>query len=107
MFPEKTELVTPWVEVTLPAAIVLVRTALSAAFGVPVTTDPVTVQEPLAGTVAPDSCTDVPPATPLTVPPAHVVARLGGVLSTRLAGNVSVNATLVSGTPFELDRVIV
>ena len=47
----------------------------------------VTVQEPLAGTVAPDSATLAPPLAAVTVgAPAQVVAPAGVPVFTRLAG---------------------
>jgi hypothetical protein len=45
-----------------------------------------TVQLPLAGTVAPDSATDGPLLTAVTVPPIQVVAPLARAVFTKLAG---------------------
>ena len=58
--------------VTAPAAIVL-----ACAPGVLPVTFTVTVHEPPAGTVAPESATELPPAAAVTVPPAQVVAPAG------------------------------
>ena len=46
----------------------------------------VTVQEPLAGTVPPESTTLVPLLAAVTRPPTHVVAPLAEAVFTRFAG---------------------
>src|SRR5258706_14375084 len=48
----------------------------------------VTVHEPLAGTVAPESATLRPVFAAVTVPPAHVVAPPAAAVLTRVAGEV-------------------
>src|SRR6266849_3195130 len=67
----------------------------------------VTVHEPLAGTVAPESATLVPLLAAVTVPPAQVVAPLALAVFTRFAGYVSVNAAPVTAVAFGLVSVIV
>jgi len=66
----------------------------------------VTVQDPLAGIVAPDSATLLPLFAPVTVPP-HVVAALALAVFTRLAGYASLKAALVAAAPFGFVSVIV
>ena len=103
--PEMALFAMPLPVVTEPAASVLVRVALTNALGLDVTTDAVTMHEPFAAIEPPDSCTDVPPATPVTAPP-QVVARLVGLASNTLAGKLSVKPTLVIGTPLVFDSTI-
>ena len=67
----------------------------------------VTVQEPLAGIVAPDNATVPPPLAAVTVPPAHVVEPAGVAVFTRFTGYVSVKAAPVIAVVFALERVIV
>ncbi len=67
----------------------------------------VTVHEPLAGMLAPESATLLPLLAAVTVPPAHVVAPLATAVFTRPAGYVSVNAAPVIGLAFALVNVIV
>src|SRR6185503_20688881 len=76
-------------------------------FGVALVTLTVTVHEPLAGMVAPESATEVPALAAVTVPPAHVVAPAGVAVFTRPAGYVSVKAAPVIAVAFGLVRVIV
>ena len=68
-------------EVTAPAESELVYALAAAA-----DTLTVTVHEPLAGTVAPESVSVVPPAAALAVPAAQVVAAAGVAVLTRPAG---------------------
>ena len=68
----------------------------------------VTVHEPLAGTVAPESATLPPPFAAVTVaPPPQVVAPLALAVLTRFAGYVSVNAAPVTAVAFALVSVMV
>src|SRR5438552_6616225 len=66
----------------------------------------VTVHEPLAGIVPPESARDVPLFAAVTVPP-HVVAPLAEAVLTRPAGYVSVNAAPVTATALPLVSVTV
>ena len=59
-----------------------------------------TVHEPLAGMVPPESATLLPPLAAVTVPAPHVVAPAGAAVFTRPAGYVSVNAAPVIATAF-------
>src|SRR5680860_95229 len=76
-------LLVPCAVVIAPAAMVLVLLALRAAFALLGATEIVTVQEPLAGTVPPESRMPVspppsaPPAGSVNVPPAQVVEAAG------------------------------
>ena len=54
--------------------------------GVELVTLTVTVHEPLAGIVPPESAALAPPFAAVTAPPAHVVAPDAGVALTTLAG---------------------
>src|SRR5439155_22240646 len=67
----------------------------------------VTVHEPLAGIVPPESATLVALLTAVTVPPAHVVAPLAAAVFTRFAGYVSVKDAAVSAVAFGLVSVMV
>ena len=67
----------------------------------------VTLHEPLAGIVAPESATLAPALTAVTVPPAQVVAPEAGLAFTRFTGYVSVNAAPVIATAFGLASVMV
>ena len=67
----------------------------------------VTVHEPLAGIVPPESAALAPPFAAVTAPPAHVVAPDAGVALTTLAGYVSVNAAPVIAVAFGFVSVIV
>ena len=69
-----------FVVVSAPAAIELLYVA-----AVPLVTVTVTVHEPLAGIVPPESATLPPPLAAVTAP-AHVVAPFAGVAFTRFAG---------------------
>src|SRR6516165_7257952 len=82
--------VPPFVEETAPVMLVL-----------PPATVPVTltenVQDAAAARVAPVRLTLLPPAATVMVPPPHEPVRPLGVATTSPAGNVSENATPVSG----------
>ena len=67
----------------------------------------VTVHEPLAGIVPPESATLLPLFAAVTVPPAHVVAPPAAPRFTRPAGYVSVNAAPVIAVAFGLVSVMV
>ncbi len=67
----------------------------------------VTVHDPVAGTVPPESATLIPLFAAVTVPPAHVVAPLALAVFTRLAGYVSVKAAPVAAVAFGFVSVIV
>ena len=67
----------------------------------------VTVQEPDAGIVPPESATLVPPLVAVTAPPAQLVAPVAGVALTRPGGYVSVNAAPVIAVAFGLVNVTV
>ena len=73
----------------------------------PLVTVTVTVHEPLAGIVPPESATLAPPLAAVTVPPAQVVAPEAGVALTRFAGYVSVNAAPVIAVALPLVSVTV
>ena len=82
------------VAVTAPTAMVLLYVA--AVFEV---TSTLTVHEPLAGIVAPESATVPPAAAAVTVPLAQVVDAFGVAAFTRFAGYGSVNAAPVIAVP--------
>jgi len=88
--------------VTPPMAMLLAYVA-----GVPLVTFTVTVQEPEAGTVAPESATLVPLFPAVTLPPTQVVAPEGEAVFTRPSGYVSVKAAPVTAVAFGLVSVIV
>src|ERR1700674_2149300 len=67
----------------------------------------VTVHEPLAGIVAPESATLGPLLAAVTVPPTHVVVPFGVAVLVRFAGYVSVNAAPVIALAFGLVSVMV
>src|SRR6185312_9206988 len=67
----------------------------------------VTVHEPEAGIVPPESATLVPLLAAVTVPPAHVVAPEAEAVFTRPAGYGSVKAAPVTAAAFALESVIV
>ncbi len=67
----------------------------------------VTVQEPDAGMVPPESATLPPLAVAVTVPPAHVVAPAGVAVLVTFTGYVSVNAAPVIAVAFAFVSVIV
>src|SRR5450432_338228 len=67
----------------------------------------VTVHEPFAGTVPPESARLVPALAPVTTPAAQVVAGLGVAVFTRPAGYVSVNAAPVTAVAFGFVSVTV
>jgi hypothetical protein len=90
------------VVVTAPIASVLVYVAADA-----LVTFTVTVHEPLAGIVAPESATVLPPLAAVTTPPTQVVAPEAEAVFTRPAGYVSVNAAPVIAVVFEFASVIV
>ena len=66
-----------------------------------------TVQDPLAGMVAPVSVTVVAEAAAATVPPVHVVAAVGVSATVRPEGRVSTSTAPVSGMVLGLVRVMV
>src|SRR5258706_16065010 len=71
----------------VPALVVVTGPVeLSREPAVPDVTLTVTVHEPLAGTVAPESATLVPLLAAVTVPPAQVVAPPAAAVVTRVAG---------------------
>src|SRR5205814_5471288 len=90
------------VVVSAPAAIELLYVA-----AVPLVTVTVTVHEPLAGIVPPESATLPPPLAAVTAPPTHVVAPFAGFALTRFAGYVSVNAAPVIAVALLFESVIV
>ena len=67
----------------------------------------VTVHEPLAGTVAPESATLAPLLAAVTEPPTQVVAPLALAVFARFAGYASVNAAPVIAVAFGFVSVIV
>ncbi len=94
--------------VAVPALVVVTEpVVLRYAPAVADVTFTVTVHEPLAGTVAPESVALVPPLAAVTVPPAHVVAPEAEAVFTRPAGYVSVNAAPVTAVVFGFVSVIV
>ena len=66
-----------------------------------------TVHEPFAGIVAPESATVLPAPAAVTVPPTQVVAPAGVAVFARPAGYVSVNAAPVTATLFVFASVSV
>ena len=67
----------------------------------------VTVHEPPAGMVPPESATLAPLLAAVTVPAPHVVAPAGVAVFTRPAGYVSVKAAPVIAAAFALVSVMV
>ncbi len=67
----------------------------------------VTVQEPEAGMVPPESATLPPLAAAVTVPPVHVVAPAGVAVFETFTGYISVNAAPVTAVAFAFVNVIV
>ncbi len=67
----------------------------------------VTVHEPFAGTVPPESTRLVPPLAAVTVPPTQLVAGEADAVFTIPAGYVSVKAAPVTAVPLPLLSVIV
>ena len=91
-----------FVVVSAPAGIVFAYVPAAA-----LVTFTVTVHEPLAGMVPPESATLVPLLAAVTVPAPQVVAPEGDAVFTRPAGYVSVNAAPVTAVAFGLVSVMV